>query len=91
MKNVLGRVLIIGAALVLSNQAFADGATVYEDTCSGCHGEDGRGAEGMEGVPDFTNAPAIWAKDDAALTQSLRELRNRAQKLPCHHARVTMN
>jgi mono/diheme cytochrome c family protein len=66
MLNVLG-----AAFLAFSTPAVADGATVYEDSCSGCHGENGKGAEGMNGVPDFTNAPAIWSKSDDELVQSV--------------------
>ncbi|WP_135081882.1 cytochrome c [Terasakiella sp. SH-1] len=71
MKKMITLSLAFGVAVALSAPAFADGATVFADTCSGCHGEDGKGAEGMVGVPDFTKSPAIWAKSDDELTQSV--------------------
>ncbi|SCA57004.1 putative Cytochrome c, class I [Candidatus Terasakiella magnetica] len=71
MKKMISLSLAVGAVIAFTSPVLADGATVFEDTCSGCHGENGKGAEGMNGVPDFTNAPAIWAKSDDALTQSV--------------------
>lgn len=70
MKKILWAAWV-GASLCASNAALADGATVFADTCSACHGEDGKGAEGMNGVPDFTTSDAIWAKSDDELTQSV--------------------
>lgn len=32
-----------------------DAKAVYSETCSVCHGDNGKGAEGMSGVPDFTS------------------------------------
>jgi mono/diheme cytochrome c family protein len=66
---ILGGVLAFG--LGLSPHAFASGAETFVDICSACHGEDGKGAEGMTGVPNFTDAPAVWAKSDDELAQSV--------------------
>lgn len=71
MKKVMGLAFVVAAAMAYHTPAKADGATVFADVCSTCHGENGKGAEGMAGVPDFTNAPAVWAKSDDELTLSV--------------------
>ncbi|WP_419797097.1 MAG: c-type cytochrome [Terasakiella sp.] len=71
MKKLGVTAFAILGGLILNMPAFASGQETFDNVCVACHGEDGKGAEGMEGVPDFTNAPAVWSKSDAELAQSV--------------------
>jgi len=72
MTKIWRKTAALLGVLVLNTPVLASGQDTYDNVCVACHGEDGKGAEGMEGaVPDFTNAPAIWSKSDAVLAQSV--------------------
>jgi mono/diheme cytochrome c family protein len=62
---------------VAAPAAAADGARVYADRCSGCHGDDGRGdgpaAAAVIPKPRDLRGPDLWAgKTDVALRDVVR-------------------
>jgi len=46
------------------------GAVVYEDNCSSCHMEDGKG-ERSQGAPNLTNAIWLYGGDEATVTATV--------------------
>jgi mono/diheme cytochrome c family protein len=53
-----------------------NGGQLFRQSCSGCHGKDGRGTrlrEKVRGAPDFTSLPWQQSRTDAQLAVSIRE------------------
>lgn len=75
MKHTKPVFYTLAALMFLSpvSQAFADNGAeeIYRETCSACHGEDGKGA--FEGMPDFTDAAGRLSKDDETLIKHITE------------------
>ncbi len=56
------------SALAADPRALATGERLFANTCSTCHGADGRGAPGF---PNLTDADWIYGSDDAAIVASI--------------------
>ena len=73
MKGSARAAAILTLLLCLAGHAFAaDGARLYAERCSGCHGDDGKGdgpaAAAVEPKPRNFRSPDFWHdKTDAAL------------------------
>ncbi|MDP2086877.1 MAG: cytochrome-c oxidase, cbb3-type subunit III [Gemmobacter sp.] len=52
----------------------SDGATLFEENCASCHGEDGKGNRDL-GAPNLTDAIWLYGGDYAALTESVKYAR----------------
>ncbi len=51
-----------------------EGATVFADNCSACHGEDGKGMRDV-GAPNLTDAIWLYGGDEATLTETVQKAR----------------
>jgi len=63
-------------ALALTTNAFADGQSVYADSCAKCHGADGKGATKMGtklGCKDYSDAAVQSAVSDDQAFKSIKE------------------
>ncbi|KJS45125.1 MAG: cytochrome C [Roseovarius sp. BRH_c41] len=61
-------VLTLGNGVIPGDTSAA--ATLFQDNCAGCHGEDAKGLEGT-GAPDLTDADWIYGGDAATIRQTL--------------------
>ncbi len=67
-KNTIGllALLVVSSGLIFSASAQAadprNGAIIYSQHCSSCHGPKGKGA--MPGMPDFTRPQSLAVADD---------------------------
>lgn len=70
-KNIsvmIGAAVFAVTALLTQNANAADtarGKALYDQSCSSCHGADGKG--GMPGVPDLTVKKGVLSQADAVL------------------------
>jgi len=75
MKHTKSVFYTIASLMFLSlvSQAYADNGVeeIYRETCSACHGEDGKGA--FEGIPDLTDTAGRLSKDDEVLIKNITE------------------
>jgi cytochrome c oxidase cbb3-type subunit 3 len=60
-------------ALAREPQALATGGRIFANSCSTCHGSDGRGAAGF---PDLTDGEWLYGGDGATLEQTITHGRN---------------
>ena len=47
-----------------------DGAAIFKQRCSGCHGVDGKGLHDM-GTPDFTDPKVLGSLTDAQIVSTI--------------------
>lgn len=52
----------------------AEGATIFADNCSACHGDDGKG-DRTQGAPNLTDAIWLWGGDQETLTTTVTKAR----------------
>ena len=50
------------------------GRVVFAENCAACHGDDGKGNQEL-GAPNLTDAIALYASDEAAIAQQIRQPR----------------
>ncbi|CAM3906107.1 MULTISPECIES: cytochrome-c oxidase, cbb3-type subunit III [Paracoccus] len=68
---------VVNHVLALSGQPHdaalaAEGATVFADNCTACHGEDGKG-DRTQGAPDLTDAVWLYGSDPATITRIVHD------------------
>jgi len=69
ISTVVSVMAIIGTS---SFMAIADsGQNIYEETCSACHGDNGKGA--IDAAPDFTKPDGRLSKSDKVLIKHITE------------------
>jgi mono/diheme cytochrome c family protein len=76
MKKIALLALPAAFALALTTNALADGAGVYADNCTKCHGDDGKGATKMGtklGCKDYSTAAVQSAITDDQAFKSIKE------------------
>lgn len=82
--------VLTGYLQTLSNGVVPDdpseGAVLFQGNCAACHGEDGRGIEGI-GAPNLTDSDWIYGGDATSLRQSL--IAGRQGQMPSWQSRLT--
>lgn len=77
MKKTILLTFAAACALALTSTAFAaDGKAVYADSCTKCHGDDGKGATkmgGKLGCKDYSDAAVQAAVSDDQAFKSVKE------------------
>lgn len=48
------------------------GARLYEQNCARCHGPDGKGVEGQQPIPDFSDRAYMDRRSSMAIRQTIR-------------------
>ena len=76
-------VLTLGNGVIPGDTSAA--ATLFQDNCAGCHGEDAKGLEGT-GAPDLTDADWIYGGDAVTIRQTL--LAGRQGVMPAWQGRL---
>lgn len=74
MKKVT--LMTVAVLAVSAMSVFADGKSLYEDSCAKCHGADGKGQTKMGqklGAKDYTDAKVQDALTDEAAVKAIKE------------------
>jgi mono/diheme cytochrome c family protein len=76
MKTTLSILAVVAAAFTASTSLAADGAAVYAQSCTKCHGDDGKGQTKMGqhlGARDYTDAKTWDGLTDDAAIKAVKE------------------
>jgi cytochrome c6 len=76
MKIKLSIIAILAVALTASTSLAADGKATYDQSCTKCHGEDGKGQTKMgqhAGARDYSDAKTWEGVTDDAAVKAVKE------------------